>query len=375
MATRALTVVQLLPALNAGGVERSTLEIGAALVAGGHRSIAICASGRLVEKLVAAGSEHIAFDIGRKSPATLRHIWTLGRLFADLKPDIVHARSRLPAWIGWWALRGLAAPRPRFVTTVHGLNSPGRYSAILTRGERVICVSNTLRDYVLQHYPQLDPARITVIPRGFDPAEFPHGYQPGADWRARFRAEFPQLAGGVLLTLPGRGTRLKGHADAIQLLAGLRARGVDARLLLLGAREAGREAYIAEIEEIAELHVVAAHLAITPPREDVRDMYAVSDLILQLSNQPESFGRTVVEALALGKPVLGYAHGGVGELLGELYPAGAVAPRDVLTLTERAVELLRAAPPVGVLDKYRLADMQAATLKLYEEIVGQGRNP
>jgi glycosyltransferase involved in cell wall biosynthesis len=375
MAKRALTVVQLLPALNAGGVERSTLEIGAALVAAGHRSIAICASGRMVEKFVAAGSEHIALDIGRKAPATLRYIWTLGRLFTQLKPDIVHARSRLPAWIGWRALRGLAAPRPHFVTTVHGLNSPGRYSAILTRGERVICVSNTLRDYVLQHYPQLDPTRLTVIPRGIDPAEFPRGYQPSADWRARFRAEFPQLAGGALLTLPGRGTRLKGHHDAIQLLAALRARGVDARLLLLGARDAGREAYIAEIEEFAAQLGVAAHLAITPPRDDVRDVYAVSDLILQLSNQPESFGRTVVEALALGKPVLGYAHGGVGELLGELYPAGAVAPRDLLTLSERAVELLRAAPPVAMLEKYRLADMQTATLKLYETIAGRDQNP
>ncbi len=375
MATRALTVVQLLPALNAGGVERSTLEIGAALVAAGHRSIAISAGGRMVEKFVAAGSQHIALDIGRKSPTTLRHIWTLRRLFSKLKPDIVHARSRLPAWIAWLALRGLPAPRPRFVTTVHGLNSPGRYSAILTRGERVICVSGTLRDYLLQHYPQLDPACVAVIPRGIDPAEFLRGYQPSADWRARFRAEFPRLAGGVLLTLPGRGTRLKGHPDAIQLLAGLRTHGVDARLLLLGAREAGREAYIAEIEEFAELHGVAAHLAITPPRDDVRDVYAVSDLVLQLSNQPESFGRTVVEALALGKPVLGYAHGGVGELLGELYPIGAVAPRDLLTLIERAVELLRAAPPVAVLEKYRLTDMQTATLKLYEEIVGRDLNP
>ena len=375
MATRALTVVQLLPALNAGGVERSTLEIGAALAAAAHRSIAISAGGRMVEEFVAMGSEHIALDIGRKSPATLRHIWTLRRLFTQLQPDIVHARSRLPAWIAWQALRGRAAPRPHFVTTVHGLNSPGRYSAILTRGERVICVSGTLRDYVLQHYPQLESARVRVIPRGVDPAEFPRGYQPSADWRARFRAEFPRLVGGVLLTLPGRGTRLKGHHDAIQLLAGLRTRGVDARLLLLGAREVGREAYIAEVEEFAEQHGIAAQIAITPPRNDVRDVYAVSDLVLQLSNQPESFGRTVVEALALGKPVLGYAHGGVGELLGELYPAGAVAARDVLALIERAVELLRAAPPVATLEKYQLADMQATTLKLYEEIAGRDWNP
>ncbi|MBS0590195.1 MAG: glycosyltransferase, partial [Proteobacteria bacterium] len=121
MSARKLTVVQLLPALNAGGVERSTLEIGAALAAAGHRSIAISAGGRLVDKFVAEGSEHIALDIGRKSLATLRHVWTLRRLLAGLRPDIVHARSRLPAWIGWQALRGMSqAMRPHFITTVHG---------------------------------------------------------------------------------------------------------------------------------------------------------------------------------------------------------------------------------------------------------------
>ena len=371
MPARKLTVVQLLPALNAGGVERSTSEIGAALAAAGHRSIAISAGGRLVDRFVADGSEHIALDIGRKSLATLRHIWTLRRLLADIRPDIVHARSRLPAWIGWHALRGLAGARPHFVTTVHGLNSPGRYSAIVTRGERVICVSNTLRDYVLRHYPQLDPARIAVIPRGIDPNEFPRGYRPADEWCARFLAEYPPLAGGKLLTLSGRGTRLKGHRDAVELLAALRARGIDARLLLLGAREAGRETYIEEIETLARERGVLAHLAITPPRSDVRDVYAVSDLVLQLSTQPESFGRTVVEALSLGCPVLGYAHGGVGELLAELYPPGAVALGDAPMLFERAVELLRAPPAVAPLEKYRLADMQAATLALYEQVTAK----
>ena len=369
MPARKLTVVQLLPALNAGGVERSTLEIGAALAAAGHRSIAVSAGGRLVDKFVAEGSEHIALDIGRKSLSTLRHIWTLRRTLADIRPDIVHARSRLPAWIGWHALRGLREPRPHFVTTVHGLNSPGRYSAILTRGERVICVSNTLRDYVMKHYPQVDPARITVIPRGIDPNEFPRGYRPTEEWRSRFFAEFPQLHGGKLLTLSGRGTRLKGHRDAVELLAALRGRDVDARLLLLGAREAGREAYIAEVETLARERGVIDQLAITPPRSDVRDVYAISDLILQLSTQPESFGRTVVEALSLGRPVLGYAHGGVGELLTELYPRGAVPLGDAAALCERAIELLRAAPAAAPLEKYRLADMQASTLQLYTDVV------
>jgi len=374
--TGGLTVVQLLPALNSGGVERTVLEIGRALVDGGHRSIVVSAGGRQVEKLVAQGSEHIQIDVGRKSPATIKHIWTLRRLFERLKPDIVHARSRLPAWLGRLAISGMAAlrasdPKPHFVTTVHGLNSPSFYSSILTRGERVICVSNAVRDYVLKHYPRTDPARLTVIPRGVDPDEFPFGYQPDDGWRRGFFMDFPKLEGGMLLTLPGRGTRLKGHSDAIVLLAELVARGFDARLLLLGAREPGREAYIAELEALARTRNVLERIEISVPRNDVREIYAISNLILQLSNQPEAFGRTVIEAIALCRPVLGYAYGGVGELLAELYPEGRVAPADMTRLIERAAELLRVAPAIQPLTRYRLADMQAATIAVYEELRAQ----
>jgi glycosyltransferase involved in cell wall biosynthesis len=251
---------------------------------------------------------------------------------------------------------------------VHGLNSPSRYSAILLRGERVVAVSQTLRDYVLSHYRWLEPGRVRVIPRGIDPLAFPYGHRPDEAWRKAFFAEFPTLAGAPLLTLPGRGTRLKGHHDAIELLADLKRRGIEARLLLLGVIEPGREAYVAELQELIRLRGVTSQVVLTPPRHDVRDIYAISELILQLSNKPESFGRTVIEALSLCRPVLGYAHGGVGELLAELYPAGRVPPGDRERLVERAAELLRVSPSISPLQSYRLVDMQRATLALYDEV-------
>lgn len=368
MPQRSLTVMQLLPALEAGGAERSALEVARALVADGHRSIVVSAGGRMVAQLVAEGSEHVAMPIGAKSLASFAQVPALRALFKSERPDIVHARSRMPAWIGWVALRGLS-PRPRFVTTAHGLNSTGRYSAIMARGERVICVSNTVRDFLLRSYTRTDPTRLVVIPRGIDPRDFPYGYQPDNFWREWFFAEFAQLDGAPLLTLPGRGTRLKGHADAIGLVADLKARGIATRLLLLGARQPGREAYIAELEQLAESRGVGDWVAISAQRDDARDIYALSALVLQLSNKPESFGRTVVEALSLCRPVLGYDHGGVGELLTELYPAGRVPPGDRERLAERAAELLRAAPAISPLTSYHLADMQAATLALYRELL------
>jgi glycosyltransferase involved in cell wall biosynthesis len=362
--SRALTVLQLLPALESGGVERSTLEIGAALVAAGHRSLVASAGGRLVADLERSGTRHVAMDLGRKSLRTLRHVHTLRRLIEREQPDIVHARSRLPAWIAHFALRGLRVGRPGFVTTVHGLNSPGRYSAILAGGERVICVSESVRAHVLRHYPGVEPSRLRVIERGIDPAQF----DPSPRDAAALLREFPTLAGGRLLLLPGRGTRLKGHAVAIRLLARLRGSGVDARLLLLGAIGDGRDAYLRELQSLASSLGVAGQVVMTPPRADVAHAYAAADLVLQPSTKPEAFGRTVAEALAAGRPVLGFAHGGVAELLERHFPDGAVAPGDEDGLLARARALLDSPVNVPTYRGTTLAQMQAQTLAVYAEL-------
>jgi len=179
---RRLTVVQMLPALDSGGVERGTLEVARYLVAQGHRSIVISAGGRMVDRLLAEGSEHVAWDVGRKHPWTLRYVLELRRLLAAEKVDILHLRSRLPAWVGLWAWRGMpAAARPRLVTTVHGFYSVGRYSAVMTRSERIIAVSRATRDYILENYPGVDVEVIRVIPRGIDRALYPTGFRPAPD--------------------------------------------------------------------------------------------------------------------------------------------------------------------------------------------------
>jgi len=364
---RRLTVMQLLPALESGGVERSTLEIAQALVKAGHRALVVSAGGRLQAELAACGGEHFSLPIGHKS---LRALWqhrALRALIEREQVDILHARSRLPAWIGWRALRGLPPGcRPRWMTTVHGLNSPSRYSQIMTRGERVICVSACVRDYVLQHYPHTDPARLQIVPRGIDPSAFPPRPFPDPKARRAAAAMDPRLGGdGPLLLLPGRGTRLKGHADALALLARLRATGMDARLWMPGAREPGRARYLAELEAEAARLGVAGALAITPPTAAIAEAYAASDLVLQLSRKPEAFGRTVLEALATGRPVLGWAHGGVGELLAQLQPQGAAPTFDLDALVGKAHTLLRQPASTLRAMPYSLRRMQDATLALY----------
>ena len=365
---RALHVLQLLPALDSGGVERSTLEIAAALTAAGHSATVVSAGGALVPQLEALGARHEQMPIGRKALSTLGLVRPLRRRLAALAPDIIHVRSRLPAWLAWLAWRRLPTPRPRLVTTVHGLNSPGRYSAVMLRGERIICVSETVRAHLLQHYRGLDPARLAVIPRGIDPRRFrPAPVEPG--WRAALDAELPQLAGRRLLLLPGRGTRLKGHDAALVLLAGLVARNHDVALWMPGVVQPGRERYLAELQTVARGLGVPDRLALTSARADMPAVHAAADLVLQCSARPEALGRTVLEALACGRPVLGFDHGGVGESLAALFPEGRVPPGDHVALLARAEALLAAPPRLPPYAGPTLAAMQEATLALYSGLV------
>jgi len=371
---RPLTVLQVLPALNAGGVERSTLEVAAELVRRGHRSLVISAGGRLVPQLLDAGSTHVNWPIGRKSPAVLLRVQALRRLLLAEGVDILHARSRLPAWIAWMAWRGMhAGVRPRFVTTVHGLNSVNAYSAVMLRGERVIAVSAAARDYVLHHYPGMDPARISVIRRGVDPAVFAPGYRPPPAWFGDWYRRHPQLRDRYVLTLAGRISRRKGVEDLLEIVTGLRAQGIPAQGLLVGelppARRGARQALGRRLAAAGAAEAVT----ITGFRADMREVLAASSVVLSLSRQPEAFGRTVNEALSLQVPVAAYAHGGVGEQLQRHFPAGALPPGDIAAMIDCLRQWYTAPPPMQGVAAFTLQDMLARTLTLYRGLRDQGR--
>ncbi len=364
--TPPLRVCQVLPALDGGGVERGTLELARALVAAGISSTVISAGGRLRQQLIDEGSQHIQLPVGRKSLSTLTLVRPLRRLLAEQAFDILHLRSRLPAWISWLAWRRLPREhRPHLLTTVHGLYSVSAYSAIMTRGERVIAVSNTVRGYLLDNYPALDEKKITVIPRGIDEREFPFGFQPDDEWLTTWRQQFPQLRGHPVLLLPGRLTRLKGHQDLIDLMTTFQEQGRDIQAIIVGGT-GKRGQYADELRQtIADRGL--KNIVFTGARQDMREIYAVSDIVLSLSRRPESFGRTVIEALSTGTPVLGYDHGGVGEVLGQAFPAGLVPLGDLSALQQR-VEAMLANPPVVTPPPYRLQTMTDQTIALYQDL-------
>ncbi len=268
-----MTVVQFVPNLNSGGVERGTLEIARALVNAGHRSHVASNGGRLVETLESQGSTHHRWPLHRKSPTTLLRVRALRRWLESLQPDIVHVRSRMPAWIVWLAWRGMnPATRPRLITTLHGLHSVSWYSKIMGRGERVIAVSQTAKQYLLDHC-NVPQESIRVIYRGTDPAEFPRDYQPSDTWLAKWRADFPQLQGKRIIALPGRLSRLKGHHHLVTLIRHLKGQGItDVAGIIVGGIDPQHDSYISKLKASINEAGLNDEIVFTDHRTDMREI-------------------------------------------------------------------------------------------------------
>ncbi len=374
--SRPMTVVQVLPALEGGGVERGTLEISAALIERGHRSIVVSAGGRLVDRLQSAGGEHVSLDLGKKSPLTLLKARKLRKELLESQAELVHVRSRMPAWVtllAWKQMNKLS--RPRLITTVHGLNSVNWYSKVMTYGERVIAVSNCCRDYVLHNYPRTDPNKVVVIHRGVDALAFPYNHRPTETWLAEWYTEFPQLRDQFVVLLPGRLTRFKGHFDFLQAIYKLKSREIPVQGLIVGGEDPRRRQYAKSLH--AEVSRLGLQKSVTfaGHRSDLREIMCVSDVVVSTSiKPPESFGRTVLEAVKLGRPTLGYDHGGVGEVLAKVYPEGRVPLQDTNAMAAKIVHVYqdKLSPPETT-DAFDLQTLLNKEIDLYEELVAERR--
>ena len=361
-----MKVFQVLPELNGGGVERGTLEMAAFLVKQGHQSIVVSAGGKLVEELEANGSKHISMDIGKKRLSTLKLISEFRKLLKEEKPDILHLRSRLPAWIAYLAWKKLPKnDRPHLVTTVHGFNSVGGYSKIMCAGEKVIAVSSAIKDFVQRNY-QVEDERITVIHRGVTLYDYYPEFRPSQEWGDKFLSEFPKAKGKYLMCLPGRVTQLKGHKDFFNMIQVLKQKGHDIHGLIVGGVHPKRQKYADELQGLVQKMQLDNEITFTGHRSDLREIIAFSDLTVGMSIDQESFGRTCTETIALGRPFLGYAHGGIAEQLDVMFPEGKVPVGDYIGAAQKVEKWIAQVPQVDTSQTFKLETMLEKTLELYE---------
>ncbi|MEE4216284.1 MAG: glycosyltransferase [Xanthomonadales bacterium] len=363
-------IVQALVSLNLGGSELVAVELAEYAVAQGHRVTVIAADGPLGPRVRACGAEHLDWPIGRKRLSTLRFGARLRDWLTQQRPDVLHVHSRLPAWICHLAMRKLeSCLRPVYITSMHGQYSVSRYSAVMAGGDRVIAVSDHIRNYTLHNYPATDPVRIVTIHGGISHQAFPHGYRPDPDWTRKAFEAFPELAGKRLVCLPGRMSRYKGHADFIELVSLLAGEVPDVHGIIVGDARPGSR-YRDELEGLAERYGTLDRITFTGARTDMRDWMATSEIVYSLcADPPEAFGRTVPEALHLGVPVIGWNHGGVRETLAALFPEGAVQPGNRGELLRRSLSFLAQKPQVPPGTAFGLQESMQKTMDVYQSLI------
>lgn len=361
------TVLQILPELDCGGVERGTLEVAAELVRRGHRSIVVSGSGQMVSQLISEGSEHINLPVGKKSIfSAIRLIPKLREIFEEQKIDVIHARSRLPAWLAYLAWKKMAPDnRPHFITTVHGPYTVNRYSKIMVSGERIIAISQYIKDYILNNYSDTDESKIKTIHRGICKDKFPYGFKPSETWFNNWRTQYPQFSEKFIVTLPGRITRWKGHNDFIDIIIKARNKGLDVHGVIAGGIDKGKEKYLDELKSLISFNNMDEHFTFIGQRSDMREVMSVSDVVLSLAITPEAFGRTALEALSLGTPVIAYDHGGAKEVLTEMFPEGKATPLNKNSVSSIINQFHQSMPRVKDGNAFTLDSMLDKTISIY----------
>jgi glycosyltransferase involved in cell wall biosynthesis len=376
LGTRPPAVLQVIPSLVSGGVERGTVEVAAALAAAGWTAYVASSGGPMERELARAGVEHFRLPLASKNPLTMRrNVGALVRIIRERKVDIVHARSRAPAWSAW---RAAQQTRRRFVTTFHNAYDTGApfkhwYNSVMARGERVIAISDFVAAHAAREYG-IGPDRLRTIPRGVDLRLFDADRVNGdrvADLAAKWRVP----DGCAVIMLPGRLTRWKGGLEFIEAIARLGRR--DLCCLLVGAEQ--RAGFRKELEAQIERFGLGGQFRIVEDCRDITAAYVLADIVVSASTDPEGFGRTIVEAQAMGRPVIATDHGGARETVipgntGWLVPPGdtaamAAAIGEALTLDPASRQALARRSRAHIAAGFTREAMCARTIGVYEELL------
>jgi glycosyltransferase involved in cell wall biosynthesis len=377
-AGKTMVVLQVLPALETGGVERGTIEMVQAIVAAGGTALVASAGGRMVSEVERAGGRHLALKLMTKDPLNIvLNAGPLARLIRREGVSLVHARSRAPAWSAWLAARRTRVP---FVTTWHGVygeDFPGKhiYNSVMARGDRVIAISHYVAGRVQTRY-RVDAGRLRVIYRGVDAAVFDPALAVG-DRVHRLAQAWRLPPGAPVVMLPARLTRWKGAELLLDAMALLPSQ--EAYCVLVGSDQ-GRRAYADRLVVRAERLGLGGRVRFAGHCEDMPAALQLADVVVSPSLKPEPFGRVVIEAQAMGRPVVVSDHGGAAEtvqpgLTGWRVPPGdapalADALQSALSLDAAQKAELAERARDSVLTYFTTSAMQQATLAVYRELHG-----
>lgn len=369
------TILQIVPSLDVGGPERSTLDVAAAIVRAGGRAFVISAGGRMVDELEKSGAVHFSWEAASKDPRIIWKNHTLLKDFVSIeRVNLVHVRSRAPAWSAYLATRESKVP---MVTTMHSsYQTPWPwekfYNSIMTKGERTICISRTMANYVEQHY-NLPAQRITVIPRGIDLSVYNRDHV-SKERMDKFAASIYLPQGKPFILFPGRLMKTKGQELALQALAKI---NEPFFCLIVGPdhEHTGYREHLKTMKQKLFLQDKVSFL----DHVDLPAAYMLADVVLSPSQMPEAFGRVCAEAQAMGMPIIAtnlgatpetvldgetgwlVPPGDVDALAGAIRTALAQTPAQRLAMSEKAILHARA--------NFNMERMCDTTLAVYAELL------
>lgn len=300
-----MKIVQIVPELNEGGVERGVVELNKEFVKNGIENIVITKGGKLSSKIEEDGGKIVFCDVCSKNIFTaLPRIVKLRKILNKIKPDIIHVRSRVPAW-----MVKFAKPKCKFVSTVHGINSINFYSKIMVKADAIICGSTYTKDHIVKNY-DADIEKITIVPRGVDLNKF-NPNKLDNKFIYDFKKKFDIKEQDFIITGVGRITHTKDYKTQIRALSLIK----DAKLLIVGGVRFDRDNYFNELKTLISELGLKDRVIFTGSQKNIAEIYAISDVVVSSSSKPESFGRSMAESIALNTPVVATNHGGAKDII------------------------------------------------------------
>jgi lipopolysaccharide heptosyltransferase II len=358
-----MKVLQILPALELGGVERGTVDLARALKARGEGVVVISSGGALVQELEKEEIPHYTLPVGQKSLFSLSLVPRIVEIIQKERVDLVHARSRVPAWIAWFAARQAGVP---FITTCHGYYSTHFLSRIMGWGKKVIVPSQVIARHMIEDFG-VPPDRIELIPRGVDLSEFPYGPN-------KYDGPPPKVF--RILNL-GRFSPIKGQVEFLRAIHRVRQKGVAVEVWLAGSEGGGKTSYTHEIERTLRQLGLEKVVKSLGARRDVAQLLKDADLLVCSTLVPESFGRVLIEAGAVGTACVATRLGGILDIIEDGKEGLLVGPRDEEAMAEAILRLLlhreEAKAMAQRLHKkvereFSLNQMVAKTLQVYRKV-------
>ena len=338
-------VLQVLPHLNSGGLVSGAIEISNALHKSGNSSFVASGGGRREREIIREGGKILLLPLASKNPITIfRNIYRLSKIIKENRINIIHARSRAPAWSAYFAAKKMEIP---FVTTFHGTYSmkgkiKKKYNSVMTKGDRVIAISNFIKDHILKNY-RIYTEKVVTIHRGININTFNH-LKVSDERLIAFCKKFNIPEDNSVILLPGRITRWKGHKNLIDAFAML---GREDIICLFVGDAQGRKKYCKELNSHIDKLGLTSNFRIIENQIDMAAIYKLADVVVSASTDPEAFGRIVAEAQAMGRPTVVVNHGGGPEIIIKDVTGWLYKPDDVIDLSDK----LRKALELDNLDK------------------------